>query len=518
MENDGYDVINFDDKNLALLFSHNIHGETHPCGCRHFPLGGLAQVAGQIEKIKRDHNIIYIDSGDTLFDSTKIPDTLKKSRIYNAKGLAKGLSDVGLNYWTPGDYDFANGVDFISQMAKEHKFNILVSNLRSPSTFPHKEFVVIEKGPHRIFLTGIIHPSVFNDDNKKLFLSPNASMPKLLDKIKKAGFKENNPFHRLVLVSHAGKDNDDLIAKKFPQITWIIGAHTQNFYREAQEVNKTKIVQVLSRNHYFGQVTFDLSKDKTGDSYKIHEIRDELKDELKPNPFIKYITDHKNKLKEVRIKEQELMVTGGDHIKYSTGKACLDCHEPQAEFWQGTSHSVAYATLIKSGEENNLTCVKCHSLGLSDVKGFTRVKDIIEVDKDSLKKTTVDAVKEKYWNDVRKAFAPVKSIRKLTPKKRRKLAQSWDKLDSKHGINRNFANVQCLNCHTKHDNHPWDNLQKEKTQNSHTASMKTKCLECHNPDQSPEWYDKMPNGIPGKLNQDTLNKKFKEISCPKRID
>ena len=149
------------------------------------------------------------------------------------------------------------------------------------------------------------------------------------------------------------------------------------------------------------------------------------------------------------------MVTGGDHIKYSTAKACLDCHEPQAQFWQGTSHATAYATLIKSGEENNLSCVKCHSLGLSDIKGFSRVKDLIEVDKDSFKRTTEDAVKEKYWNSVRRAFTPVKSIRKLSTKKRRALAQSWDKIDSKHGINRNFANVQCLNCHTKHDNHPW---------------------------------------------------------------
>ena len=31
---------------LSLFFSHNINGETHPCGCRQFPLGGMAQVNG----------------------------------------------------------------------------------------------------------------------------------------------------------------------------------------------------------------------------------------------------------------------------------------------------------------------------------------------------------------------------------------------------------------------------------------------------------------------------------------
>ena len=31
---------------IKIVFSHNINGETHPCGCRKFPLGGLPQIAG----------------------------------------------------------------------------------------------------------------------------------------------------------------------------------------------------------------------------------------------------------------------------------------------------------------------------------------------------------------------------------------------------------------------------------------------------------------------------------------
>ena len=52
INDESYDVVGLKKKKLSIVFSHNVHGETHPCGCRHFPLGGLPQVAGQIKSIK----------------------------------------------------------------------------------------------------------------------------------------------------------------------------------------------------------------------------------------------------------------------------------------------------------------------------------------------------------------------------------------------------------------------------------------------------------------------------------
>lgn len=510
--NQSYEVVGLDKKNFALVFSHNVHGETHPCGCRHFPLGGLAQIAGQLEKLKKNHDVLYVDSGDTIFDSTQIPSTLIESRRFNAKGLAKGLYDVGLRYMTPGDYDFADGLDFLKETTG--KIKLLIANLKNQESLPHKEFVVIERGPHRIYLTGFVHPSVLNHSLNKLFLPPKSFMPKLLTKMKEHGLDTKNPFHRLVVLSHSGKDLDDQLAKNFPEINWIIGAHTQNFYRIPEEVGKTKIVQVLSRNHYLGQITFDLTKDRTHDSYIVHEVRDELKDELKPNPFLGFIDRHKEEVKKIQLKEQDMMSSVSSEAKMTTTKGCIECHDKQTRWWKGTSHSLAYATLIKANEESNLDCVKCHTLGQGDARGFTRVKDIIEIDKDHLKKKNAEAIKQAYWQEVKKAFSPVKSVRELNTKSKRELANKWLSIDAKNHVNRNFANVQCLNCHVKHNNHPWEELTEAGTKKSIQQGMKNKCLNCHNSDQSPEWYKKMSNGAPGAINPSMLNKKFKEMSCP----
>src|SRR5690606_19199740 len=71
-----------------LIFSNNINGETHPCGCRHFPLGGLPQVAGVLYKEATDAPTIYVDTGDTFFPSAIIPKHMQKSLPFTATSIA----------------------------------------------------------------------------------------------------------------------------------------------------------------------------------------------------------------------------------------------------------------------------------------------------------------------------------------------------------------------------------------------------------------------------------------------
>jgi 2',3'-cyclic-nucleotide 2'-phosphodiesterase (5'-nucleotidase family) len=514
-----YDVVNLKGKNLGLVFSHNVNGETHPCGCRHFPLGGLPQIAGAISKLEKTETVVYVDSGDTLFAAANIPKTLEKSQTYNAEQLAQGLAKVGLKYWVPGDQDFAKGTKFIKKIVEKTGVHLILSNLAKSDELPHKELVLFEEGPHKIFVLGFINPQVLPSRYKILFNDLETSFKQSLVKLKEKGYDEKSPFHRLVVVSHSGIGPDTNLAKSYPMIDWIVGAHTMNFLRFPQEEGKTKIVQVLSRNHYLGHITFSLKKDKTNDKYEIIEIRDELKDELKPNPYLAFIDKHKEELAKVQKKEQsEMLESNLGLIRYSTNSSCIECHDSQNKFWQGTAHALAYQTLITAKEQNNLSCVKCHSLGLGEKKGFGRVQDILEFD-ETLHGKVLDKERtemtEKYWRELQESFGPVKSVRQLKPENRRKLASKWAALDQKNHVNRNFANVQCLNCHIQHDNHPFENFDPPMMNDQVVAKMKDKCLTCHDPDQSPEWYQKQENGLPGAVDQEVVGKNFKKMSCPK---
>ena len=107
---------------IDIIFSGNINGEVEPCGCRNKPLGGLPQVAGALFDERKKQPLIYIDSGDTFFNSTFVPPNQKSSAKYTAHFIAKSLDKLGLSYITPGDQDIALGVSFLENISRKYKF------------------------------------------------------------------------------------------------------------------------------------------------------------------------------------------------------------------------------------------------------------------------------------------------------------------------------------------------------------------------------------------------------------
>ncbi len=489
---------------FSLVFSHNLSGETHPCGCRNFPLGGLPQVAGLFQKISDKGEVFYVDTGDTLFPSSAIPSTMKDSLSFAANNLALGLDQIGLKYFVPGDQDFAMGLEFLINLANTRKFEFLISNLKDENLIKHKRFAIIERQKTKIFLVGFVAPDVFNNQFSDLFSDVTATLPKVIEELKANGYNPHDPFQRLIVLSHAGFDPDEALATKYPFIDWIIGAHSQSFLRYSRDVGDVKIVQTLSKNHYVGDIEINTLDKKASDTYVLHEVRDELEKNLNPNPFRKFIDDHKAQMEKLQIEEQSHMnptpIANAPVKKYKSAFSCIECHKAQGNFWQGTPHSIAYTTLMNSHEQNNLTCIKCHSLGLNDPKGFTAAKNMI-----SFKgKPIID-----YWNQVHAMSSDIKSVRELEPKKILAVSKKWMEFDKNSGVKSNFANVQCLNCHNLHDEHPF-NSDLPQTTEQKNAALKSRCLICHTSEQAPEWYGK-DSKI---LNEKVFSQKFKKMSCP----
>ena len=81
--------------------------------------------------------------------------------------------------------------------------------------------------------------------------------------------------------------------------------------------------------------------------------------------------------------------------------------------------------------------------------------------------------------------------------------------DKKSGVKNNFANVQCLNCHNQHDEHPF-NSDAPISHEQKMSQMQNRCITCHTAEQSPEWYGKDEKG----LNEKVVAQKIKKMSCP----
>ena len=479
-----------EDQKFSVVFSHNINGETHPCGCRKFPLGGLPQVYGQIQKLRSEHPIFYVDTGDTFFDSPVVPDFNLKSARFKAEKLAEAMDELGLRVFLPGDQDFALGVEFLSSLAEKHKFQFLISNARETLKIKHVKKIEIKVGKDKFVFVSLLDPSLLKPQFQNFFHPTNhiSEIVKGLD-----------PKDKNILLSHAGFDFDEKIAKKYEVFDWIIGAHTQSFLTEPREVNKTRIAQVLSRNHYLGELKF-----YTKDKYELLEMRDETKNLVDPNPMVGWLDRYKIEYDEILAVEQSLL---GDQIetdnRIPTYISCSQCHTKQVEFWQETAHSVSFSTLIHAKASNNPSCVKCHSVGMNKQQGFSSKGNMVVSEKENFDS-------DKYWEELGSKVKFQHPVRELAGQKRKEIIKSWINYDKEHKVTHNYANVQCLNCHNQDGEHPFsENVEVTAEQ------MQGKCLNCHSRDQSPEWYVKNEKGLATDLNEQYFAEKLKMVACPK---
>ncbi len=488
-------------KFFSILFSNNINGETHPCGCRQFPLGGLPQVAGLIHKLSKESELFYVDSGDMLYPNSNLPEAYQKSHFFTAQKLIKAQSLLGLKFFTPGDYDLTEGIKNFSKVLSEAQFQVLLTNITKDFTrFPTLSSHQVKIGNHHFIFLGVSSPQVINSKLKNSLLDPIQSVKNELQKIKRESSNKITP--TIIVLSHSGLDFDKIMAKEIPEIDWIIGSHSQSFLQKAEVVGKTQLVQVLSRNHYLGEIRFSLEDNSV--SYQVHEVSEELSKELSPNPFQTFIDEHKKELSVIQEKEQKEQF--GDFASKGpapTAISCLECHKKQYNFWQSTAHSLAYVTLHQASEQKNRNCIGCHSLHFEKENGFYTQKQMI-------KSSNQNFDHEKYWKDFSFIFSEKNEIRKLTPEKRKELTGKWQQLDLKNQVSHNYANVQCLNCHTKNSDHPFD-----VSGVSHKTPMKIKCLSCHTKDQSPQWYQKDEKGLAGELDGQVFESMLQKVACPK---
>ena len=70
------------------------------------------------------------------------------------------------------------------------------------------------------------------------------------------------------------------------------------------------------KNDYLGEIKISLTGASDQTQFKMHQVGDELKNELKPNPFIDFIHQHKNKLTSIQEQEQnEMFQASSDQLK-----------------------------------------------------------------------------------------------------------------------------------------------------------------------------------------------------------
>ena len=286
---------------ISIIFSHNIQGVFETCGCDDPPLGGQAQAYGLINSKKITRKIVYVDAGDTFFGAPKIPKYFHKSQTQIATDMANVLKNIGLDYFTPGEMDFALGGSFLENLAKKANTTIVLSNYIGTdlSTVKYK---IISVGNNKIYLIGIIDPNlIISKKIKKDFLDPYKAITNF--------FKEIflNDSDRVIVISHSENGYDKNLAAFFPRLNWIISSHSSSLTKRPITINQTKIVQLSNIGGHLGEILIDISLPPSQDQFILHPVIQSYEQAVSSNPVTKLIKAHKKKILAIEKMEEDAM-------------------------------------------------------------------------------------------------------------------------------------------------------------------------------------------------------------------
>jgi cytochrome c biogenesis protein CcdA/glutaredoxin len=219
---------------MQIFQTNSANGHLFPCRCPHEPKGGLAKQAALVKKLTEGQKYWLLESGDIFGINTDRPsDSLVLAAIQAMKYQAVGV----------GDQELSKGGDYFLQLKGRFEIPFVSANLlyhEKPLVLPFK-IVSFGNPPVKAALIGLISPkTIAYYPPEKIegirILPPQEVLRDLLDSLKnKADF--------FILLSHLGYEEEIDLAKSFPELSLIIGGHSQTELNEPDRSGGVPIIE-----------------------------------------------------------------------------------------------------------------------------------------------------------------------------------------------------------------------------------------------------------------------------------
>lgn len=234
---------------LVVLYTANTNGNLRACDCGETPLGGLAIRKMLMDSIRAGTaHVVAVDAGDVIeqFGFRREQDSVALL-LYEKMGY----DAVNL-----GDNEFAHGKGFFDHRIRSASISWIGSNLADTSGAPlARPWRMVDVEGLRIGITGFIsreamaaHPAAMA--NLVSLTDENDALRQSLDHLRDTDV--------IVVLSHAGYDEDLLIAGRYPDIDVIVGAHSQVEIDEVFQIGSVTIVQAGGNGTHLGVLTLKI--------------------------------------------------------------------------------------------------------------------------------------------------------------------------------------------------------------------------------------------------------------------
>lgn len=227
---------------IVLIYTHNTNGVFENCNCPERSYGAIEKRAFIIDSVRKaEKNVLLIDCGDIL--------DIRESRLLHDY-IMRAYAYLNYDYWVPGDQDFIEGTSFFLNQISEKAGHMLVTNLLYQGENAGELYAIEKFGDICIGLTGTIRADLFqyldpDVQREFIFKEQERSLEPVLIKLE----KESN---FCIVLSHSGIDRDRKLAKAFPDIDLILGAHSQTLLLQPEKIGRTYITQIGESGYRVG--------------------------------------------------------------------------------------------------------------------------------------------------------------------------------------------------------------------------------------------------------------------------
>tara|TARA_Y100000758_G_scaffold43547_3_gene28154 strand:- start:5293 stop:6219 length:927 start_codon:yes stop_codon:yes gene_type:complete len=268
---------------LFILHTNNTNGALENCYCPDHPLGSIEKRSLYINDfINSNPRTLVLDAGDFFTMSKNL---LKDSLVCEA------YATIPYDGILLGDQELTRDEKFLNNVLPKLESSIILSNLEEPSLSFVRKYKVIKRGGLSIGVIGILGGNAMKyypkDIKDSIVLTdPASTVNEIVKRIRPRT-------DVIILLSHQGFDQDQVLAKSLKGVNIILGAHSQTVPKEAVIINDILISQAGREGYYVGLIELKLNKYKKIEEHIMSTISmtQDMPDHPRIMELIKYFED-----------------------------------------------------------------------------------------------------------------------------------------------------------------------------------------------------------------------------------
>jgi 5'-nucleotidase/UDP-sugar diphosphatase len=240
---------------LTILHTNDIHGQFLPVCIEKdgdtISIGGFEALSHYVSEERNEkERVLLLDAGD-IMTGNLICDIEYEGAL--GGGLIEMMNQIGYDALVPGNHMFDHSISNMRALSRVANFPFICCNLEKKGEIPSwKPYVIISLDGLQVGIIGVTyHPMVGMVPAPRLqgylSLEPTKVVASLIEEI-------DPGTDVIILLSHAGINNDLILAEKVPGIDLIVSGHNHALLDTLLDVNSALIAQAGSNCQYLGIV------------------------------------------------------------------------------------------------------------------------------------------------------------------------------------------------------------------------------------------------------------------------